>query len=67
MTYLGRYWITGYDICEECCGKTDGITASGAVAQVGRTIAAPREIPFGTTLYIEGIGERVVEDRGGGP
>lgn len=63
--YLGRFYVTGYDICIECCGKLDGITASGAMAQVGRTIAAPADIPFGTTLYIEEIGERVVEDRGG--
>lgn len=64
-TYLGRYFVTGYDICLECCGKLDGITASGAMAEVGRTVAASKEIPFGTTLYIDGIGERVVEDRGG--
>lgn len=64
-TYLGRFYVTGYDICMDCCGKLDGITASGAVAQIGRTVAAPQSIPFGTTLYIEGIGERVVEDRGG--
>ena len=63
--YKGRYYITGYDICRKCCGKTDGITASGAKASVGRTIAAPKSFPFGTVLYIEGIGERVVEDRGG--
>ncbi len=63
--FLGSYYITGYDICEKCCGKTDGITASGTVATVGRTIAAPKDIPFGTMLYIDGIGERVVEDRGG--
>ena len=54
-----------YDICYECCGKIDGITASGAKATVGRTIAAPSNLPFGTKLYIEGIGERIVEDRGG--
>lgn len=64
-TYLGRFYVTGYDICYECCGKIDGITASGTYATVGRTIAAPSGIPFGTTLYIDGIGERVVEDRGG--
>ena len=64
-TYLGTYYITGYDICYSCCGKIDGITASGAKATVGRTIAAPSNLPFGTKLYIEGIGERVVEDRGG--
>ena len=64
-TYLGTYYITGYDICYSCCGKIDGITASGAKATVGRTIAAPSNFPFGTRLYIDGIGERVVEDRGG--
>lgn len=64
-TYLGTYYITGYDICYSCCGKVDGITASGTKATVGRTIAAPSNLPFGTRLYIDGIGERVVEDRGG--
>jgi len=62
--YAGRYYITGYDTCARCCGKTDGITASGAAAAVGRTVAM-NGVPFGTRLYIEGIGERVVEDRGG--
>lgn len=66
MTYLGRYYITGYDTCARCCGWSTGITASGAVATVGRTIAAGREFAFGTRLYIDGIGERVVEDRGVG-
>lgn len=63
--YLGRYKITGYDTCAKCCGKEDGITASGVIATVGRTCAAPESIPFGTKLLIEGIGERIVEDRGG--
>lgn len=65
MEYVGRYRITGYDICVQCCGKTDGVTASGAIATVGRTVAASSEFAFGTRLYIEGIGYRVVEDRGG--
>ena len=65
MIYLGTYYITGYDLCYSCCGKTDGVTASGAYATVGRTIAASSEFAFGTRLYIDGIGERVVEDRGG--
>jgi 3D (Asp-Asp-Asp) domain-containing protein len=64
-TYLGSYKITGYDICPSCCGNTKGITASGTTATVGRTCAAPKDIPFGTRLWIEGIGERIVEDRGG--
>lgn len=63
MEYAGSYQIYGYDTCARCCGKTDGITASGTVATVGRTCAS-NDFPFGTILYIEGIGERVVEDRG---
>ena len=66
LRYLGTYKITGYDICVKCCGKTDGITASGTQATLGRTCAAGPELPFGTVLYIDGIGERVVEDRGNG-
>ena len=61
--YMGRYYITGYDACYSCCGKTDGITASGTKATVGRTVAM-KNVPFGTKIYIDGIGERVVEDRG---
>ena len=64
-TYLGSFKITGYDTCARCCGNTRGITASGTTATVGRTCAASKDIPFGTRLWIEGIGERVVEDRGG--
>lgn len=63
-TYLGRYKITGYDTCAKCCGKSDGITASGTTATAGRTCAM-KNVPFGTKIYIEGIGERIVEDRGG--
>lgn len=63
--YLGTYRTTGYDLCRFCCGKTDGITASGVKAEVGRTCAAPRDLPFGARLYIEGVGYRTVEDRGG--
>lgn len=62
--YLGRYYITGYTISYRDCGKIDGVTASGVIAEVGRTVASGKEFAFGTRLYIEGIGERVVEDRG---
>lgn len=65
LRYLGEYRITGYDICPSCCGNTNGITASGTTATVGRTCAAGKDLPFGTRLWIEGIGERIVEDRGG--
>jgi 3D (Asp-Asp-Asp) domain-containing protein len=63
--YMGSYSITGYDACYSCCGKTDGITASGTKATAGRTVAM-KGVPFGTKIYIDGIGERVVEDRGVG-
>lgn len=31
--------------------------------KVGTTLAAPRNIPFGTRVYVEKYGWRVVEDR----
>lgn len=62
--YLGRWYVTGYDVCASCCGKTDGITASGTTATVGRTCAV-NGLAFGTRLFIDGLGERIVEDRGG--
>ena len=61
---LGTYTIYAYCPCVKCCGKTNGITASGTVATEGRTVAST--LPFGTKIYIEGVGERIVEDRGGG-
>lgn len=70
-------WIdavaTAYCPCERCCGswalnRPDGIvyTASGAEAVQGVTIAADWSIyPPGTVLFVEGLGEMVVQDRGG--
>lgn len=65
MTYVGKFFITGYDAyCSHCCGKSNGITASGTQATVGRTIATSKQFSFGTKLYIEGYGTYIVEDRG---
>lgn len=59
---------TAYCPCEKCCGKWSKIaykaTASGVGAVEGRTIAMSEEYAFGTHIYIEGMGERVCEDRG---
>jgi len=40
------------------------ITASGEPVFPGVTVAAGKELPFGTELYIRGIGKRIVQDRG---
>lgn len=60
----GRYKVTAYCSCARCCGKTNGITASGTRATAGRTVAAPSTFAFGTKLLINGK-TYTVEDRGG--
>lgn len=62
---LGTYQLTAYCPCEKCCGKSDGITASGVKATAGRTVAVDSSIPFGAKLIINGH-EYVAEDCGGG-
>lgn len=67
---LGLFELTAYCPCSACCGKDDGITATGTVATEGRTIAVdPTVIPYGTTIeviYADGSSARyVAEDCGG--
>ena len=62
---LGVYKLTAYCACKKCCGKTDGITASGVKAVQGVTIAADTKVlPFNTKVIIDGH-EYIVQDRGG--
>lgn len=66
-TYLGDFTITYY--CTEnyshTCGG-GGTTASGTQVTPYQTAAVDTSvIPFGTKLYIEGVGYRIAEDRGG--
>lgn len=62
---LGIFKLTAYCPCEKCCGKSDGITATGKIATSGHTVAVdPQLIPYGTTLLING-NEYVAEDCGG--
>ena len=56
---------TGYCSCRKCCGKSDGITASGTQAHRGTIAVDPKVIPLGTRVYIEGMGEFRAEDVGG--
>ena len=67
---LGTYKLTAYCPCKKCTGKSPShkaykITASGATAVEGITVAM-KGIEFGTRIYIEGVGERIVQDRGVG-
>ena len=67
MQYMGAFMCTAY-CCERyphICGTGDGITATGTEATPGRTVAADWSVlPPGSTVYIVGVGVRVVEDSG---
>ena len=63
--YYGNCRITFYCPGPCCCGQwASGITASGAAATEGRTVANG-SLPFGSKVLIDGV-EYVVEDRGVG-
>lgn len=51
--------VTHYDCCVQCCGKDDGITASGVRATPGVTVAVdPTVIPLGSDVLVDyGDGE----------
>ena len=62
---LGEYKITAYCPCAKCCGKSDGITATGVLARQGRTIAVdPQKIAYGDRVIINGH-TYTAEDCGG--
>ena len=48
------YIVTYYDVCVLCCGKDDGITASGAAAVPYETCAVdPAVIPLGSSVVVD--------------
>lgn len=60
------YLLTAYCPCYECSEGYGDMTATGKRAVEGRTIAVdPNTIPYGTELYIDGVGYRTAEDCGG--
>lgn len=62
---------SAYCSCAKCCGKTTGITSSGAKASSWYTLAAGKSYPIGTVIYIPYFKDKpnggwfVVQDRGG--
>ena len=56
MEYLGTFEMTAYEWTGNPC-------ANGNYPEVGYTVAC-NSLPLGTVVYIEGVGYRVVEDRG---
>ncbi len=62
---------SAYCSCSKCCGKSNGITSSGARATEWCTVAAGSGYPIGTVIYIPTLasapngGWFVVQDRGG--
>ena len=67
LTSIGEFWITGYDpFCAHCVGQWINTTASGSAPIPGRTAATYHTIPFGTELYIVGLGVVMVDNRGRG-
>lgn len=62
---------SAYCSCVRCCGKSNGITSSGARATEWYTVAAGSGYPIGTVIYIPALADKpnggwfVVQDRGG--
>lgn len=64
MEYLGEWTISFYCNCPACCGQwSGGATASGVMPSAWWT-AATGDLPFGTILYVDGLGTFEVQDRG---
>lgn len=71
FTPIGEFKITAFTAGYESTGKTPdhpdyGVTASGNKVKENHTIASDWDVlPPGTIVYIEDVGIRTVEDRGG--
>jgi len=61
---LGAFTLRAYTQYTSS-NKLPSKTATGTIPLSGRTVAVdPRIIPYGTKIYIEGVGERIAEDTG---
>lgn len=63
--YIGDYTVSAYNYYEG--GGENYQTAGGYTPTPYYTVAASEDIPMGTILYIEDLGEVQVQDRGGFP
>lgn len=70
MTSIGVFNASAYCPCAICCEKWGGnpinkTTSIGVGAYQGNTIAVdPSQIPYGTKLYVEGVGTFIASDCG---
>ena len=54
MTSLGSFSVTHYCPCVQCCGKSDGVTASGRNVVPYHSVAVdPSVIPLGSIIYLD--------------
>jgi 3D (Asp-Asp-Asp) domain-containing protein len=67
---LGKWRITGYCACEICCGnyalnRPGGIVRGAAGTQLiaGRSAASSGSLPYASEVYVEGLGQFVIQDR----
>jgi len=65
--FKGPYTITAYCPCSKCVGHKKLVrTSIGLKPTANRTIAVdPTIIPYGSIVYIEGMGYYIAEDCGG--
>jgi len=58
--------VTAYCPCRICCGQyADGVTATGRDARLPGIAVDPKRIPYGSRVYIPGLGWRTADDTGG--
>ena len=62
--FIGKKKITFYCPCDTCNPGNPGRSALSKPLAVGQSSAMGRSYPLGSLIYIEGIGFRIVDDRG---
>ena len=66
LVALGTFRITAYCTCSRCCGTWSRYkrTASGLPARGALVAADPRVLPMLSNIHIDGVGDRLVADKG---